>query len=106
MKPMSHPKERTSQAWLAVLKIAVILASLALTLLPQFRVPVVVAPFIVASLINCAMMFRADWKSGRLSMTPGQLLQRAKAGERFPRQTLGLAAVVASSIAQWHINMG
>jgi hypothetical protein len=36
----------------------------------------------------------------------GQLLQQAQAGERLPRQTLGLAAVVASSIAQWHINMG
>ena len=106
MKPMSNPEERTSQAWLVVLQIAVILASVALSLLPQVRVPVVVAPFIVASLTNCAMLFRSDWKSGRLSMTPGQLLQRAKAGERFPRQTLGMAAVVASSIAQWHINMG
>jgi hypothetical protein len=106
MNPISPPKERTSQPWLTVLQIAVILASLALSLLPQVRVPALVGTFIVASLINCAMMFRHDWKSGRLSMTPGQLFQRAKAGERFPRQTLGFAAVVASSIAMWNINMG
>ena len=106
MNPTSPHEERTSQPWLAVLQIAVILASLALSLLPQARVPVLVATFIVAALINCAMMLRRDWKSGRLSMTPGQLFQRAKGGERFPRQTLGFAAVVASSIAMWHINMG
>ena len=91
---------------MVVLQIAVILASLALSLLPQARVPFLVVTFIVASLINCAVMFRRDWKSGRLSMTPGQLYQRAKAGDRFPRQTLGFAAVVGSSIALWHINMG
>ena len=106
MNPTSPHQERTSQPWLVVLQIAVILASLAMILLPQARVPVLVLTFIGASLINCAMMFRRDWKSGRLSMTPGQLFQRAKAGERFPRQTLGFAAVVASSIAMWHINMG
>ncbi len=106
MNPISPHQERTSQTWLVVLQIAVILASLAISLLPQARVPVLVLTFIVASLINCAMMLRRDWKSGRLSMTPGQLFQRAKAGERFPRQTLGFGAVVASSIAMWHINMG
>lgn len=106
MDPISPPKERTSQPWLMVLQIAVILASLALSLLPQLRVPALVGTFIVASLINCATMFRHDWKSGRLSMTPGQLFQRSKAGERFPRQALGFAAAVASSIAMWHINMG
>lgn len=106
MDPMPHPKQRSSQAWLTVIQIAVILASIAISLLPQVRMPAVVGPFIVASLTNCAMMVRREWKSGRLSMTPAQLLQRAQAGERFPRQTLGLAAIVASSIAQWHINMG
>ena len=106
MKPMSNPEERTSQAWLVVLQITIILASLALSLLPQIGVSAVVAPFIVASFTNCAMMFRSEWKSGRLSMTPGHLLQRAKTGERLSRRTLGLAAVVASSIALWHIDMG
>jgi hypothetical protein len=43
-------------------------------------------------------MLRREWKRGRLSMTPSQLLQRAQGDERFPRQTLGLAVVVASSI--------
>lgn len=105
MHQTSPPEERTSQPWLIVLQIAVIVASLALSLLPQVRVPAFVGTFIVASLINCAMTFRQDWKSGRLTMTPGQLFQRAKAGERFPRQTLGFAAVVASSFARWHINM-
>ncbi len=106
MSQTSPPQEQTSPPWLKVLQIAVILASLPLSLLPQVRVPALVGTFIGASLINCAMIFRHDWKSGRLSMTPGQLFQRAKAGERFPRQTVGFAAVVASSIAMWHINMG
>jgi len=106
MNPTSPHHKQTSQPWLVVLQIAVILASLPLSLLPQAQVPILVVPFIVASLINCAVMFRHDWKTGRLSMTPGQLFQRAKAGERFPRETLGFASVVASSIAMWHINLG
>lgn len=85
---------------------AIILAGIALSLFSQVQMPVVVGPFIAASLANCVLMLRHEWKSGRLSITPAQLLQRAQAGETFPRQTLGLAAVVASSIAQWHISMG
>ncbi len=106
MNPESRPDSRTSQAWLALFQIAIISSSLALSLLPQVRLPAVDGTFIVASLINCAIMIRYEWKSGRLSMTPGQLLQRAQAGERFPRQTLGFAAAVAGFIAQWHISMG
>jgi len=106
MNPMSHPTKPTSHSWLAALQIAIILGAFALSLFSQARLPAVVAAFIAGSLANCALMFRREWKSGRLSMTPGQLLQRAQAGERFPRQTLGFAAVVASSIAQWHISMG
>ncbi len=79
---------------------AIILAGIALSLFSQVRTPVV-GPFTAASPVNCAQMLRREWKSGQLSMTPSQLLQRAQAGERFPRQTLGLAVVVASSIAQW-----
>jgi hypothetical protein len=51
-------------------------------------------------------MFREEWKSGRLSMTPGQLLERARAGEKFPRRASGSAAIVASAIADWHITLG
>jgi len=103
---MSHLTKRTSERWFVALQIAIILASIALSLFPQVWMPVVVAPFIAGSVANCAMIFRREWKSGRLSMTPGQLLQLAQAGERFPKRTLGLAAAIASCIAQWHISMG
>jgi hypothetical protein len=106
MDPISHPTKATSPAWLVSLQLAIILASIALSLFPQVRVAAVVGPFIAGSLVNCALMFRSEWKSGRLSSTPGQLLQRAQAGARFPRQTLGLAASIASCIAQWHVSMG
>jgi len=106
MNAMPSPQESTSQAWIRLLQIALILASLAISLLPQFRIPAVEAPFLVASLSNFGMMVWHEWKSGRLSMTSSQLLQRAQAGERFPRRPLGVAAVVASSIALWQINMG
>ncbi len=106
LNPMSHSRMRASQVWIAALQVAVVLASIALSVFPQVRTPAVVVPFMAASLANCAMMCRREWKSGRLHMTPGQLLQRAQAGERFPTQALGLGAAVASCIAQWHISMG
>lgn len=106
MNPTPRPTKPMSQAWLVALQIAIILASIALSLFSQVRVAALVGPFIAGSLANCALMFRREWKSGRLSLTPGQLLQRTQAGERFPRQTLGIAAAVASCIAQWHVSMG
>jgi hypothetical protein len=106
MKSMTRATKPSSPLWLTALQIAIIVASIALSLVSQIRVGAVAAPFLAASLGNCALMLRSDWKSGLLSMTPGQLLRRAQAGEKFPRQTLGFAAVVASSIAEWHITMG
>jgi len=106
MTPKSDPIEPTSNAWLAAFQIALILASIALRLFVQRRVPAVILPFIAASFANCVLMIWPEWKRGLLSPTLGQLYQRARSGERFPKQTLGFAAVVASSIAMWHINMG
>jgi hypothetical protein len=106
MAPTLRPATPAGPAWLAALQIAIIVAAIALSLFPQARIGVVVAPFLAASLANCALMVRDEWRSGRLSMTPGQLLERARAGEKFPRRALGLAAVVASAIAEWHVTMG
>jgi len=106
MTPTPRSTKPAAPAWLAALQIAVILAAIALTLVPQARIGIVVAPFLAASLANCALMIREEWKSGRLAMTPGQLLERARAGEKFPRRALGLAAIVASVIAESHITVG
>jgi hypothetical protein len=103
---MSTSTSRPAPAWLITLQIAVILASVALTLMPARRVAPVVPLFMVASFASCAFAVWTDWKSGRLSMTPRQLLERAKGGEKIPRQYLAVAAAIASCIGLWHISMG
>ncbi len=97
---------RTTPVWLATLQIAIILAAIALTVMPQLRIPLIVQSFLALSFANCLMMVVGDWKTGLLSLTPRQLYERARTGEKFPRHTLGFAAIVATTIAQWHISMG
>ncbi len=100
---MNTSTNATAPAWLVSLQIAIILSAGALTLQPQLRVAPIVPIFGAASFANCAIMIWREWKTGRLSMTPRQLFERAQRGERFPKQTLGFAAVIASAIAQWHM---
>ncbi len=102
---MAHSARPTQPTWLLAFQLALILSSIALVVLPGLRVAPVVPVFYAAVFANCAIWMRREWKSGRLRMTPGQVYERALAGERMPRQTMALCAAVASSIAMWNVPM-
>ena len=102
---MSQPARTNDPTWLSALQLALVLSSIALVVAPALRLAAVLHVFYAAAFANCAVWIWREWKTGLLGKTPGQLYERARAGERFPRQTLALCAAVASSIAMWKISL-
>ena len=102
---MTESGRPTHPAWLAAFQLALIVSSIVLVVLPRLYAGAVVPLFCAAAVANYAILIRREWRSGRLRMTLTEMYERARGGDRLPRQTIAMCASVACSIALWSLPM-